>query len=358
MTNTDHLTKSYSYELPVELIAQRPTAKREACRLLTYIEAEDRIFDQTFDAILDQLEPQTTLVFNHSKVVPSRLFGKKSTGGACEVLVLDPNARVDRVPCYYRSNGKKRAGDQVYFEGGLQGEVVDRDQQVFYFKFETDDLLSRLTEIGFIPIPPYIRDGLSDEQDLIDYQTVFAEKEGSIAAPTAGLHFSTELLEKIKSKGHAIAHVCLHVGAGTFASVKSENIQDHQMHIEKFEIEKGQYEKIQDSKNVVAVGTTSLRVLESLYGRELLFEKNESGEVVSRGETQIFLHPGVHIKSISGLITNFHLPESTLLMLVSALIGREKTLELYQHAVDKRYRFYSYGDGMFIKRSAIESMSF
>jgi S-adenosylmethionine:tRNA ribosyltransferase-isomerase len=356
MTNPDLLTKSYSYELPEELIAQRPTAKRDSCKLLTYLESSNKIIDENFESILEQLEPATTLVFNHSKVVPSRLFGKKSTGGACEILILDPIANPEKVPCYFRSNGKKRIGGTIQFEGGLKGEVIDRNEQVFFFKFETNDLLATLIEIGFIPIPPYIREGLSDEQDREDYQTVYAEKEGSIAAPTAGLHFTEELFEKIKAKGHQVAHVCLHVGAGTFASVKTDDIREHNMHTERYEVSQAEYEKIQNSKNVVAVGTTSLRVLESLHGKELKFEKSLSGEVVTRGETNIFLHPGVEVKSINGIITNFHLPESTLLMLVSALIGREKTLELYRHAVEQRYRFYSYGDAMFIKRSQSESV--
>lgn len=356
MSNPDLLTKSYSYELPEELIAQRPTAKRDGCRLLSYFETEDKVLDGTFEKILEHLEPETTLVFNHSKVVPSRLFGKKPSGGACEVLILDPIADPDRVPCYFRSNGKKRVGDQINFEGGLKGEVIDRDEQVFFFKFETNDLLATLLEIGFIPIPPYIREGLSDEQDRTDYQTVYAQKEGSIAAPTAGLHFTEELLEKIQAKGHQIAHVCLHVGAGTFAAVKADDIREHQMHTEKYEVEKSEYEKIQAAKNVVAIGTTSLRVLESLHGKELSFEESGSGDLVTRGDTNIFLYPGVEVNSISGLITNFHLPESTLLMLVSALIGREKTLELYRHAVQEHYRFYSYGDAMFIKRSQLEGV--
>lgn len=342
----DLLTSSYHYDLPSELIAQRPQQQRDQCRLLGFDAATGEYRDGLFHQINDFLPPESTIVFNHSKVVPSRIFGSKLTGAQVEVLVLEPQADPEKVPCFLRTNGKKRIGDKLQFMGGLEAEVVGRDEQVFFLRFATENLVQALEEIGKIPIPPYIRDGLSDEQDRLDYQTIYAQKKGSIAAPTAGLHFTTELLEFLQQQGHQIANVCLHVGAGTFAPVKTDAIADHKMHTENFEIEQADYTKINQAKKVIAVGTTSLRVLESIYGKKPSFDSNG----IHRSSTNIFLHPGIEVKSIDGIITNFHLPESTLLMLISSLIGREKTLEIYRHAIQKQYQFYSYGDAMFIKR--------
>lgn len=347
-SNPDLLTSSYHYDLPAELIAQRPAQKRDGCRLLSYDFASKLYKDLLFDQIHSVLPPNSTLVFNHSKVVPSRLFGKKSSGAQVEVLVLDPQAVENKVPCFIRTNGKKRIGDEFEFIGGLKAKVLEREEQIFWLSFETQNLIQSLESIGRIPIPPYIRDGVSDDQDLSDYQTIYAhaEKKGSIAAPTAGLHFTEELIKSLKQAGHEVANVCLHVGAGTFAPVKTDSILSHHMHTEKFEIEQSEFQKIQKAKKVIAVGTTSLRVLESLFGKTPVF--NEAGVLL--GQTNIFLYPGRPVKSIDGIITNFHLPESTLLMLVSALIGREETLKIYQHAIEKKYQFYSYGDAMFIRR--------
>lgn len=345
------LKSSYHFELPQELIAQRPTSKRDACQLLAYSKNENQHQDLFFYQIKQVLPKNTLLVFNHSKVVPCRLFGNKLSGGKVEVFILNPNARPDHVPCMIRTSGKKKIGDEFIFEQNktekVTCKIIDRLEDHFIVEFSCEDLIGWLNDQALMPIPPYIRDGVSDEEDKEDYQTIYAEKEGSIAAPTAGLHFTEELIQELKDQGHDVANVCLHVGAGTFAPVKTDNILDHQMHRESFEIEEEDYQKIKNAETVIAVGTTSLRVLESV------FQKNKTEEIifkngVYRDSTDIFLYPGKEIESIQGIITNFHLPESTLIMLVSCLVGREKTLELYRHAVEKKYRFYSYGDAMLL----------
>lgn len=339
----DFELSSYDYELPTELIADRPVPDRHSSRLLVYDEATDTVTHTTFRELGAFLPKHSTLVFNRSKVFPCRLLGKKSTGGEAEVFLLTLTPKEGSYEALIRTTGKKKPGDQFFF-GELSARIEEINQQGTFqvsFNVEHQDLAGVLEKIGKIPIPPYIRNGESDEEDKKTYQTVFARETGSVAAPTAGLHFSESLLKDLETKGHELASVTLHVGIGTFSKVKVENILDHKMHEEFYTIDSENLSKINSSTFRVAVGTTSLRALESFHR-----SKNQTGA------TSIFLHPGVKVHSIDALITNFHLPKSTLLMLVSALIGREKTLSLYRLAVEERYRFFSYGDGMLILRKS------
>lgn len=337
----DYQLSSYDYHLPEELIASRPVPDRHSSRLLVYDEEKDQVFHTTFRDLSRFLPEKSTLVFNRSRVFPCRLLGKKSTGGEAEVFLLTVTPVNGTYEALIRTTGKKKIGDSFSF-GSLTARIEAINPQTTFqvsFNVPEGELVARLEEIGKIPIPPYIRDGESDDEDKKTYQTVFAEENGSVAAPTAGLHFSDELLKDLENKGHTLATVTLHVGLGTFAKVKAENILDHKMHEETYSIDSENLEKIQSAQFRVAVGTTSLRTLESFWRTK-----------ESKGATSIFLHPGVEVNSISALVTNFHLPKSTLLMLVSSLIGREKTMELYRLAVKERYRFFSYGDGMLLLR--------
>jgi S-adenosylmethionine:tRNA ribosyltransferase-isomerase len=345
---TDLELSSYNFDLPKDLIADRPVPDRHSSKLLVYDEAKDQITHSTFAEIHKFVPEHSTFVFNRSKVFPCRLLGKKPSGGEAEVFILSLLHENGIYPAMVRASGKRKAGDEFLF-GHLRAEVVTvRGDGTFGVKFNLDhqELLSELETIGKIPIPPYIRNGESDEEDKKTYQTVFAQETGSVAAPTAGLHFSEELLSKLKNAGHNLATVTLHVGAGTFAPVKTQNILEHKMHEEFFTIDSENLKQIQAARFRIAVGTTTLRTLESSW-------KNDNVQFENPGEmqsTSIFLHPGKQVHSIQALVTNFHLPESSLLMLVSALIGREKILSIYQEAIQKRYRFFSYGDGMLILR--------
>jgi S-adenosylmethionine:tRNA ribosyltransferase-isomerase len=336
----DYQLSSYDYELPPELIAERPVPDRHSSRLLVYDEATDTVTHATFRDLPQFLPENSTIVFNRSKVFPCRLLGKKSTGGEAEVFLLTLTPVNGTYESLIGTTGKKKIGDSFYF-GELSARIEAINPQGTFqvsFNVSPETLPEILEKVAKIPIPPYIRKGESDDEDKKTYQTVYAKESGSVAAPTAGLHFSPELLKVLEEK-HTLATVTLHVGIGTFAKVKVENILEHKMHEEIYTIDQENLAKINQAKFKVAVGTTSLRTLESF---------SRSGE--ASGATSIFLHPGVDVKSIDALITNFHLPKSTLLMLVSSLIGREKTLWLYRLAVEERYRFFSYGDGMLIIR--------
>lgn len=348
MTTNDLLLSSYDFDLPPELIADRPVPDRHSSRLLVFNEATGEISHSTYRKIGDFLPRESTLVFNRSRVFPCRLLGKKLSGGEAEVFILSLLIEQGTYPAMIRASGKRKVGDEFTF-----GELAATLQEVkgdgtFRVKFNCshDELLNQLEEIGKIPIPPYIRGGESDELDKKTYQTVYAKETGSVAAPTAGLHFSEELLSDLQKQGHTLASVTLHVGAGTFAPVKAENILEHKMHEEFYSIDAENLKLIQSAKFRIAVGTTSLRTLESAWQNGNVQFDQSSG---LKG-TSIFLHPGKEVHSIDALVTNFHLPKSTLIMLVSSLIGREKTLELYRVAVKERYRFFSYGDGMLILR--------
>jgi S-adenosylmethionine:tRNA ribosyltransferase-isomerase len=340
--NLPNTLEAFDFNLPSELIAERPASPRDHSKLLVYHEAENRIEHRHFYEIQHYLAEGDTLFFNNSKVFPSRLFGTKESGGKAEVLLIEPREIEGKFLVMLRSNGKKNRSDKFNFQG-LIFEVVDNlDQGLFWVKSSWNELevLNHFFQKGMLAIPPYIRKGLSDETDKEDYQTVYAEKEGSVAAPTAGLHFTSELLKKITNQGVITESVTLHVGPGTFLPVESFDITEHKMHAEFFEFSFDTWQRLKNPKGKkIAIGTTTLRVLESNFW-----------EYKKSGLTDIYLHPGKAIHSIDGLLTNFHLPKSSLFILVSALIGLEKAQEIYQVAIEKKYRFFSYGDAMLILR--------
>lgn len=342
---------SYDYELPESFIATRPVEGRHHSKLLVYRASTDEIIHTQFYKIAEFLPENSLLVLNQSKVFPCRLKATKESGGKAEIFVLSLVSHQGAYSCLVRTTSKKKVGDLFNIPGGAKARI-ERNQEngEFLVSFSVPDLTAYLDEFGIVPIPPYIRSGESDESDKTDYQTVYASQKGSVAAPTAGLHFTPDVFEKLKAKGIDQAFVTLHVGPGTFAPVKAENILEHKMHSEEYFVSELELHKLKEArlqnKKIFAVGTTSLRVLESSL--------NEQGEFALEPSksysTEIFLHPGKEVRSISGIITNFHLPRSTLLMLVSSLLGRKKTLELYEEAKKKDYRFFSYGDAMLIIR--------
>lgn len=338
----------FYYDLPEELIAQDPLSDRSSSRLMVLDKETGEIEHKIFRDIVDYLKPGDCLVVNDTKVIPARLIGTKvDTGAAIEVLLLKRlEDRQDTWEVLVKPGKKAKVGAKISFgEGKLIGEVIDIvEEGNRLIQFTYDGIFEEiLDELGQMPLPPYITHKLEDKNR---YQTVYAKHEGSAAAPTAGLHFTTELLEQIKAKGIKIAHVTLHVGLGTFRPVKEENILDHHMHSEFCIIEQEAADMINETKaaggRVVSVGTTSTRTLESM--------SDDDGTVHAGSKwTDIFIYPGYKFKVIDALITNFHLPESTLLMLVSALYDREHILEAYKVAVEEKYRFFSFGDAMLIK---------
>ncbi|OUR97303.1 tRNA preQ1(34) S-adenosylmethionine ribosyltransferase-isomerase QueA [Halobacteriovorax marinus] len=346
MNEQDLLLSKYDFDLPKELIATRPVAGRHHSKLLVYKVKSNEVIHDEFRNISNYIPKSSLLVVNQSKVFPCRLMGTKSTGGKCEIFILDIEKNAEGLrEVLIKTTSKKRLEQEFFFEDGLVAKLKKIEEGQFFVEFNLDDLGSYLESHGKIPIPPYIRNGQSDEQDKSDYQTVFAKDTGSVAAPTAGLHFTEDVFADLRAKEIERAEVTLHVGLGTFAPVKTDNLKDHNMHTERYFVDVENLKKLKSHKSIFAVGTTSLRVLESCHdGSDFVIEPN----VIK--ETNIFLHPGVEVKSISGLLTNFHLPKSTLLMLVSSLIGREKTLELYKTAIENEYRFFSYGDAMLILR--------
>ena len=335
----------FNYDLPEELIAQDPLEDRSSSRLMVLHKDTGRIEHKIFRDIIDYLNPGDCLVINDTKVIPARLMGiKEDTGAAIEVLLLKRN--VDDVwECLVKPGKKARTGARIIFgEGLLVGEIVDVIEDgnrmiKFHYEGIFEEILDKL---GQMPLPPYITHKLQDKNR---YQTVYAKNEGSAAAPTAGLHFTKELLEKIKEKGVNVVSITLHVGLGTFRPVKVDKIEEHRMHTETFNISKEAADTINRTRaaggRVIAVGTTSCRTLESAAA--------DDGTIPARsGDTDIFIYPGYKFKAIDCLITNFHLPESTLIMLVSALAGRDNIMNAYETAVKERYRFFSFGDAMFI----------
>ena len=334
----------YWYDLPEELIAQTPIEKRDESRLMVLNRDKQSIENKTFKDIIELIDEGDCIVINDTKVIPARLYGKKETGANVEFLLLK-RIEGDVWESIVRPGNKLKVGAKVIFgDGILEAEVLDLlPGGTRKVKFKYEGIFNEiLDKIGLMPLPPYIHESLKDRDR---YQTVYAKYEGSAAAPTAGLHFTPELLEKIKEKGIKIAKVTLHVGIGTFRPVKVENIEEHEMHSEHYYIKKEDVEIINETKKngkkVISVGTTSCRVLETVADENGMLKPQE-------GDTQIFIYPGYKFKCIDGLITNFHLPESTLLMLVSALAGREYILKAYKEAVEQRYRFFSFGDAMFI----------
>lgn len=337
--------KDFDYYLPEELIAQTPIEKRDESRLMVLDKKTKTIEHRHFKNILEYLEPGDVLVRNNTKVIPARLYGQKETGAKVEFLLLN-NIEKDIWECIVRPGNKLHIGTKVIFGNGLLvAEILDTmSGGTRKVEFHYDGIFNEiLDKIGLMPLPPYIHESLKEKER---YQTVYAKYEGSAAAPTAGLHFTPELLEEIQKKGVEIANVTLHVGIGTFRPVKEETVEEHEMHSEHFYIKQEDAEKINKAKKeghrVIAVGTTSCRVLESIADENGYVEETE-------GDTQIFIYPGYKFKCLDALITNFHLPQSTLLMLVSALAGKDYIMESYNEAVKEKYRFFSFGDAMFIK---------
>lgn len=341
------LKKDFWYDLPKELIAQEPAEPRDSARLLVLNRKDDSIEHDVFSNLTEYLQPGDLLVVNNSKVLPARIVGiKQPTGAVCELLLLR-QVKGDQWECLAKPGKRMQPGTVVTFGDGSLTAVVDETREdgnkYVTFSYDTDTLYEKLDEFGKMPLPPYITKQLEDQSQ---YQTVYAKELGSAAAPTAGLHFTPALMDRIRAMGVDIAELTLHVGLGTFRPVQEDDIADHKMHTERYIITEEVAQKIRDTKKaghrVIAVGTTSCRTLEAVMAK--------FGEIrACSGETDIFLYPGVELKCIDGLITNFHLPESTLIMLVSAFYGYDKTMAAYKVAVEEKYRFFSFGDAMFIQ---------
>ena len=343
----------FSFDLPSELIARFPKADRTGSRLMVLDGNTGDRLDLGFKDILAQLNAGDLLVFNNTRVIPARMFGQKSSGGKIEVLVerlIDKNT----VLAHIRASKSPKVGAQLLLEGKATATMVARHGALFELKFQSEkSVLSILDEIGHMPLPPYI-DRPDESSDRERYQTVYNEKPGAVAAPTAGLHFDDALLEQIKAKGVELAFITLHVGAGTFQPVKVDEISDHIMHAEYVEVSDEVVAQIKKTKanggRIVAVGTTSVRSLESAAKSA----ENKGSELTAfYGDTDIFITPGYEFKLIDALLTNFHLSESTLLMLVSAFAGYENIMNAYQHAISEQYRFFSYGDAMFLTKQEL-----
>jgi S-adenosylmethionine:tRNA ribosyltransferase-isomerase len=333
----------FNYPLPEALIAQKPLAERDASRLLCMDRNAGRIADRQFIDFIDLIDERDLLIFNDTKVIPARLFGKKQSGGKVEILVeriLDEHRAIAHV----RSSKSAKAGTLIELDGGYCCEVLGRADDLFQLEFKGEhSLLSILEQIGHIPLPPYITRE-DDESDLTRYQTVFAREAGAVAAPTAGLHFDQAMMENFKAKGVQIAFVTLHVGSGTFQPVRVEDLSEHLMHKEYYAVLPETVAAVHQAKarggRVIAIGTTAVRALESA---------SKSGQLEAGfGDTDLFITPGYQFKSVNAMLTNFHLPESTLLMLVSAFAGYEPIMNAYSHAIGQSYRFFSYGDAMFL----------
>jgi len=333
----------FNYQLPEALIAQKPLAERDASRLLCMERNIGGIVDRQFTDLIDLIDERDLLIFNDTKVIPARLFGTKQSGGKVEILIeriLDDHRAIAHV----RASKSSKAGTVIELDRGYCCEVLGRVDDLFQLEFKGDNsLLSILEQIGHIPLPPYITRE-DDQSDLTRYQTVFAREAGAVAAPTAGLHFDQTMIERLKVKGVQSAFVTLHVGSGTFQPVRVEDLSEHLMHKEYFAVLPETVAAVQQARarggRVIAIGTTAVRALESA---------SKSGRLEAGfGDTDLFITPGYQFKSVDAMLTNFHLPESTLLMLVSAFAGYEHIMKAYSHAIDQSYRFFSYGDAMFL----------
>lgn len=345
------LSSDFDYSLPEELIAHFPARKRDESNMMVLNRQDKTLEHKKFFEIVNFLGEDDVLVLNNTRVIPARLYGKKSTGAQIEVFLLEKKSET-QWEALIKPSKRVKSGTIIVFSEELKAEIIKRlpnDKWLVELIYEGnfDEILSK---VGNIPLPPYIERNLTDEAlkelDFERYQTVYAQNSGSVAAPTAGLHFTDEILEKLKQKGVEVCYVTLNVGLGTFKPVKAENILDHQMDREFYEIPENTANIINNAKslgkNIVAVGTTTVRTLESAYQKD----SKISG---TSGWSQLFIYPGYKFNVIDRLITNFHLPKSTLLMLVSALAGKDFIFEAYKEAIEKKYRFYSYGDCMFIR---------
>ena len=344
----NYTTKDFDFDLPEELIAQTPLKDRTSSRLLVVNKTTHTIEDKHFSDLLDELEEGDTLVVNNTRVLPARLYGtKEETGAHIEVLLLT-NTEGDKWETLVKPAKRMKVGSVVSFgDGRLKATVVeelDQGGRIIEFSYE-GVFLEVLESLGEMPLPPYIKERLEDKER---YQTVYAKENGSAAAPTAGLHFTEELMQKIREKGVNIVPVTLHVGLGTFRPVSVDSLEDHKMHSEYYNVSKETADMIEATKKagkrVIAVGTTSIRTLETVA------RDNDGHVVPGSGWTDIFISPGYEFRVVDAFVTNFHLPKSTLVMLVSAYLGREFTLEAYQHAIEERYRFFSFGDAMFVHK--------
>lgn len=337
--------KDYYYNLPQNLIANKPNPKRDYCRLLSLNKDTGQINHLHFYDIVNLLGPNDVLVLNQSKVFPARLFGKKNTGGDIEVLLLHQEMSDTWLAI---SKPRPKIGQKIIFAHKLTGEVIKSDPKTgqinLKFNYKNDKIFQILDKIGHTPIPPYIHSTQTEKEIRSEYQTVYAKPIGSAAAPTAGLHFTKSLLSKLKNKGVKIEYVTLHVGLGTFQNLRPENIKSSTLHSEFYEISPKTAERLNRAKaqgnRIIAVGTTSVRTLESAVKNDQL--------IAGKNHTEIFIYSPFTFKFVDALITNFHLPESSLLMLVSAFAGRDKIFRAYRQAIDKKYRFFSFGDAMFI----------
>lgn len=343
--------QDFHYDLPEALIARQPTEQRRGSRLLSLDGPSGELSHGQFADLLQKLEPGDLMVFNDTRVIPARVFGQKPSGGAVEVLV-ERITDTHRVLAHTRASNSPKAGGTIILQDGTELEVMGRDGALFDLRFpDGPSALEVLEAIGHMPLPPYI-DRPDDDADKERYQTVYSDesKKGAVAAPTAGLHFDDELMAAIKAKGVDLAFVTLHVGAGTFQPVKVDDVLAHKMHSELMDISAEVCEQVVRTKaaggRVIAVGTTSVRCLETAA-------KRAQGSLLEpfQGDTDIFIYPGYEYQVVDALLTNFHLPESTLLMLVSAFAGYRNTMAAYQAAVEHNYRFFSYGDAMFIGRN-------
>jgi S-adenosylmethionine:tRNA ribosyltransferase-isomerase len=332
----------FYFELPQELIAQYPLPDRSSSRLLC-LDKTGKVDDRVFTELPDILQDGDLLVFNNTRVIPARLFGSKQTGGKVEVLVeriLDDH----RLLAHVRASKSPKPGSRLSLEGGVDVTVLGREGELFELRFEGPaSVIEQLDQYGHMPLPPYI-ERADETHDRERYQTIYAQKQGAVAAPTAGLHFDKALLEQLTERGVSFAFVTLHVGAGTFQPVRVDDISEHLMHAEYIEVDDDVVAAVESTRSaggrVIAVGTTSVRALESAV---------HNGKLTSYyGDTDIFITPGYHFQVVDGLITNFHLPESTLLMLVCAFSGYDAVMSAYQHAIRQKYRFFSYGDAMFL----------
>ncbi|MCL1041481.1 tRNA preQ1(34) S-adenosylmethionine ribosyltransferase-isomerase QueA [Shewanella marisflavi] len=339
----------FSFDLPDELIARYPMPNRTASRLLTLDGNTGAVEDKQFTDILEMVNPGDLMVFNNTRVIPARVFGQKQTGGKLEILVermLDDK----RILAHVRSSKSPKPGTIICLDGGYEMTMLARHDALFELELNCDStILEVLEEVGHMPLPPYI-DRPDEDADKERYQTVYNQNPGAVAAPTAGLHFDDALLAALKAKGVNTAFVTLHVGAGTFQPVRVDNILDHQMHSEWAEVPQDVVDSIKATKaaghRVIAVGTTSVRSLESAA-------KASEGELQAySNDTDIFIYPGYEFQIVDAMVTNFHLPESTLIMLISAFAGFDEVKNAYQHAIAQKYRFFSYGDAMFVTKKA------
>jgi S-adenosylmethionine:tRNA ribosyltransferase-isomerase len=344
-------TSDFDYHLPEELIAQHPAATRTASRLLHLDGKTGQIVDRQFIDIVSHIAPNDIIVFNDTKVIKARLHGTKATGGSAEVLIervlTDADGHSHRALAHVRASKSPKPDSELHFANNVTATMVQRVDDLFELQFHGDkSVYEILDEIGEVPLPPYITHD-ADDEDQSRYQTVYAKHEGSVAAPTAGLHFDEALLMTLQMRGVTLAYVTLHVGAGTFRPVRDDDIAKHVMHQEWYRITQETVDAIHAAKarggRVIAVGTTSMRTLESA---------SRTGKLkAGADETALFITPGFQFNVVDRLITNFHLPKSTLMMLVSAFAGYENTMRAYQHAVASRYRFFSYGDAMLIEKA-------